>query len=493
MIKQQRFFLNEELNKTNNNSNSENNEINKSIKKQLNISDVTAIINTTSVKPVSDEGSKETETSADASVSSTISTFSTVLNLKKEKPNNKNLWSKITLKFRFVQHFIQRSREKRCQTSNQASSSSSTATTAKDSKSPNSIKLPNRRSRKFSIFDRKSSYTSCGHDLRSRVKSDSEKDSCSYTDDASNDYTISLFEINSNTQLNSPNSIKCASRLNDFLYIVNSDNETIDLFNKFEKSLNTHIDTKLLNNIHEIRTPVDICTTNSNLFVSDWLNDEILVYNSEGQYRTVISNSINNNGIKYFSSPWGISVDYFNDYLYVCNTAKNTIEIFDSNLQHYQTLGRTTSPLASASKTKHSSGSNIEFHTPKWIINCDHWGYAVSDWDANEIKLIDHCSNKVIRTIRDCYSPEGLTLVERTGTQLLVLCSHHKNILKMFDLLSGKLVKTYDMFSGAGDLHYQKYESNSLCSIYGLRGLCYSDEKIYFTDSIKNKIFICNL
>ncbi len=121
----------------------------------------------------------------------------------------------------------------------------------------------------------------------------------------------------------------------------------------------------------------------------------------------------------------------------------------------------------------------------------DHWGFAVSDYDGNEIKLIDHCSNRVIRTITDVYSPEAMTVVERTGTQLLVLCSHHKNILKMFDLLSGKLIKTYDLFS----TNDQKYEQNNICSIYGLRGLCYShsDEKIYFTDSIKNKIFICNL
>ncbi len=227
-----------------------------------------------------------------------------------------------------------------------------------------SIKLPNLLNRKLSIFDRKLSGYS--YDLRTRYRSDSEKDSCSYADDTSNDYSVSLFEINSNSQLNNPNSIKCANRLNDYLYVVNSDNESIDLFNKYDKSLKTYIDTKLSNDIHQVRTPVDIIATNTHAFVTDWLNDEVLVYNSEGQFQSAIHNNVN----KYFASPWGISVDYFNDYLYVCNTSKNTVEVFNSRLEYYQTLGNNTSPIPSTSKSKTNPvTSAIEFNTPKWIIN----------------------------------------------------------------------------------------------------------------------------
>ena len=231
-----------------------------------------------------------------------------------------------------------------------------------------SIKLPSLLNRKLSIFDRKLSIAN-SYDLRTRYKSDSEKDSCSYTDDASNDYTVSLFEINSNSQLNNPNSIKCANRLNDYLYVVNSDNESIDLFNKYDKSLKPYIDTKLSNDdVHEVRTPVDLIATNTHIFVTDWLNDEVLVYNSDGQFQSTIFNNVN----KYFASPWGISVDYFNDYLYVCNTSKNTVEVFNSRLQHYQTLGNSNTspsiPTTSKSKTLPTS-SAVEFNTPKWIIN----------------------------------------------------------------------------------------------------------------------------
>jgi hypothetical protein len=469
---QQRFFVNDDVNKIEN-------EMNNKLKKSS----------------INDQLNDDTETSPDTSVALSTPPAVNINNKKPSTTNQKNLWSRITFKFRFVQHFMKRAREKRNSTSispkdlptNQQQQQQIHSRT--DIKPTGSIKFTenqiHQRNRNYSIVDRKMSTRSFSNELRSRIRSESDKDSSCCTDD---DFTINLFEINSNTQLNTPNSIKSTSRFNDYLYLVNSDNETIDLFNKHDKFLTTHIDMKLASTIHTVRTPVDLISTNSNLFVTDWLNDEVLVYNNDCQLNNILSNN-NNNGMKYFSSPWGITIDPFSDYLYVCNTDKNTIEIFDSHLQYYQTLGRDLSPLATTSKNKQSS---IEFHTPKWIVNCDHWGLAVSDWDSNEIKLIDHVSNQVIRTIRGCYNPEGLCLVERTGTQLLVLCSHHKNILKLFDILSGKLIKTYDLFSG-NDLQYQKYEPTSVCSVYGLRGLCYADEKIYFTDSIKNKIFICNL
>ena len=322
----------------------------------------------TKSKQISGEISKDNE--------SLIETSSSPLNIK--KTNKVNVWSKISLKFRFVSHLLHRSRQTRDKRDsivpnfNSTTTSTITNTARKTSliaKTTNSrevrlgsIKLPNLLHRKLSIFDRKLSINS--NELRTRYKSDSEKDSCSYTDDASNDYAVTLYEITSNSQLNNPTSIKIANRQNDYLYVVNSDNESIDLFNKYDKSLKPYIDTKASNEMHQVRSPVDLVSTNTHVFVTDWLNDEVLVYNNDGQYQTVLSNSTNN---KYFTQPWGISIDYFNDYLYVCNTSKNSIEIFNSRLQHYQTLGRT--PFLKS--TAMSTSPAIEFNTPKWIINCD--------------------------------------------------------------------------------------------------------------------------
>jgi DNA-binding beta-propeller fold protein YncE len=383
-----------------------------------------------------------------------------------------NLWSRIRFKFRFINFFIAR---KQTMDNNHRIYQMQKDRFIQDSK---------RQRPKFANdgnFKRSQSSRSQLNEKR-RIKSESEKyatDSVE-TSFGSDDYGVnSYLEIYSSPHLNCPQSLKVCENDPDMLLMLNSDNETVDVFNCTDKVLTTFIDlTVLRQSVHTCVTPVDIAQSksNSHFFISDWLNDEIVICKGDFNHATSLANS-KDTSRKYFSSPFGLAIDHINDYLYVCNTGMDSVDVFDSNLEHFCTIGDS---MARSNATK-PKGSTC-FSSPKWITGAN-WGFAISDWDSNQVKLIDRNTHKIVRTLNDCMNPESLTILDSTGTELLVLSSSTKNFLKMYDILSGRLIKAYDYFG----------EEQDLCSIYGLRGLCVSNQKIYFTDCIENRIFICNL
>jgi DNA-binding beta-propeller fold protein YncE len=409
----------------------------------------------------------------------------------KKTKNNTNLWSKIRFKFRFINFFITRKQsidnmramyrveserflQQDYKRKQQQQKPSASAITAKENSG---------------YFKRSQSTKSeCMGNEKRRIKSESEKyatEDSIETSFSSDDFVLnSYLEIYSSPHLHCPQSLKCFDDENEFLLLMNSDNETVDIFNNSEKVLTTFIDLSSSTG-HTCVTPVDIVQskTNSSFFVSDWLNDEIIVYKGDATYAASLVGTSEKSG-KYFSSPFGLAMNHANDYLYVCNMGMDSIEVFDSHLDFYCTIGGAANrnslarPKTSASYT----ASSTQFNSPKWITSAT-WGFAISDWDSNKIKLIDRNTHRIVRTFNDCLNPESLTILDSTGTELLVLSSSTKDFIKMYDIISGKLIKAYDYFS----------EQQDLCSIYGLRGLCVSDQKIYFTDCIKNRIFICNL
>ena len=174
---------------------------------------------------------------------------------------------------------------------------------------------------------------------------------------------------------------------NKNLFVADYQNHRIQIYDKHSGEYHQTIGTTgVPGNSHGVfNYPISVCvdTENNRLFVLDYNNHRVEVFSTESQkYLLTICNTgfagADNNQLNY---PQGICLSVSTGILYVADTKNHRIQLFDSCTGSYvYTFGDTG--IASSDTTK--------FHSPVSVCIDDHRNYLyISEWDNDRVQVLD--------------------------------------------------------------------------------------------------------
>jgi len=209
-----------------------------------------------------------------------------------------------------------------------------------------------------------------------------------------------------NDDLNLPYSL-CYD--NNNLYVADYQNHRIQVFDKYSGEYHSTIGSTGSPGFSGMfNYPISLCIDkdNSRLFILDYSNHRIEVYSTEsGKYVLTICGSgtsgTDNNQLNY---PQGICLASSTGILYVADTKNHRIQLYDSCTGSYvNTFGV---PGISGSEEGH-------FHSPVSICVDEHSNYLyVSEWDNDRVQILDATTGEFKGMIGDVIKDENIVLME---------------------------------------------------------------------------------
>ena len=194
----------------------------------------------------------------------------------------------------------------------------------------------------------------------------------------------------------------------------------------------------------DIPTDLAVSKDNGDIYVVDSDNNRVQRFNSNGNYDNLEFGSDRSNDDEYLGTPSAIAIDRKSDYIYVADTARDSISVFDKDGDF---------------KFKfEDDGSNDDFTNPSgMVIDDSNQILYVADTDNNRIRIFeltdgDNCPSGTDEVENDevCFvddfgssgstegkfdKPKGLTYDD--DNDLLYVADTDNNRIQVFEIISG--------------------------------------------------------
>jgi len=156
------------------------------------------------------------------------------------------------------------------------------------------------------------------------------------------------------------------------------------------------------------------------VIVSDYSNNRIQIFDSEGKFLSTFGSKGNGNG--QFNGPEGICVD-LNDGIYVCDRSNNRIQIFDSEGNFISTFGS-------------KGNGNGQFEYPEGITINSKGHVIVSDYGNSRIQIFNSEGNFISKFGSfgngngQFNSPTGIFVDNNDN---ILVCDYYNNRIQIFN------------------------------------------------------------
>jgi len=174
---------------------------------------------------------------------------------------------------------------------------------------------------------------------------------------------------------------------NKNLFVADYQNHRVQIYDKNSGEYQQTIgNTGIPGSTHDVfNYPISVCIDeeNNRLFVLDYNNHRVEVFSTEsGKYLlTICSTGVAGSDNNQLNYPQGICLSVSTGILYVADTKNHRIQLYDSCTGSYVfTFGDTGIP----------SSDNCKFHSPVSVCIDEHNNYLyISEWDNDRIQILD--------------------------------------------------------------------------------------------------------
>ena len=203
---------------------------------------------------------------------------------------------------------------------------------------------------------------------------------------------------------------------------------------------------KILKNITGLKNPFDIVITpDGKFFVSDFGNDRIVKYNSDGSYLMQFGSFGYTNAA--FAGPQGISCDKHGN-VYVVDSGNSRVQKFSQNGKFIMAFGK-------------KGSRNGEFFRPSDVAVSQSGRIYVTDFGNSRIQLFDESGNflKVIGE-QQLSMPRGLIILAdgrvaiADGRKGLVIYNPKNSLWNRIETVSGKVNKAVGLCADKNNMLY---------------------------------------